>query len=54
MIASIVLQVSHGYDVRKENDPLIGLAEQGTVEFGIAAAPGAFLVDIIPAREAPH
>jgi hypothetical protein len=46
---AIILKISHGYDVMEHNDPFINLAVRALEEFCIAAAPGAFLVDFIPA-----
>lgn len=48
VVASIVFQVSHGYTVRGDEDPLVELAERATLEFSLASAPGAFLVDVLP------
>lgn len=49
-IAATVFQITHGYTVAAKDDPLIGLAERANTEFGLAAAPGAFLVDVFPIR----
>ena len=43
--------VSHGYTVTTDGDPLVELADRATREFGEAAAPGAFLVDLLPVSE---
>lgn len=50
-MAAIVFQISHGYTVSGNDDPLVKLAERANEEFGLAAAPGAFLVDIFPICE---
>lgn len=50
-VASIVFQISHGYSVTKDDDPLVQLAERATHEFSLASAPGSFFVDLLPARE---
>jgi cytochrome P450 len=47
---SIILRISHGYDTRPSDDPLVQLADKATAELGIAITPGAFLVELIPAR----
>lgn len=49
VVAAIVFQISHGYTVSGEHDPLVELAEKATLEFSLASAPGGFLVDVIPA-----
>ncbi|PCH42014.1 cytochrome P450 [Wolfiporia cocos MD-104 SS10] len=48
LIASIVFQISHGYQVKEYDDHLLQLAEQVNHEFSEAMAPGVFLVDAIP------
>ncbi|TFY62291.1 hypothetical protein EVJ58_g3958 [Rhodofomes roseus] len=48
-IASISFGVSHGYSVESLDDPLVRLAERANSEYCMAAEPGAFLVNIIPA-----
>ncbi|KAF5377278.1 hypothetical protein D9615_006445 [Tricholomella constricta] len=48
VVAAIVFQISHGYTVRDDNDPLVELAERATLEFSLATAPGAFVVDLLP------
>ncbi|KAF9456686.1 cytochrome P450 [Collybia nuda] len=47
-VASIVFQISHGYSVTKDDDPLVQLAERATHEFSLASAPGSFFVDLLP------
>ncbi|KAF7301611.1 hypothetical protein MIND_00726600 [Mycena indigotica] len=44
-----ILRISHGYEVKENNDPFVQLAEQATEQFSLATAPGAFMVDILPA-----
>lgn len=50
-VASIVFQISHGYNVSKDDDPLVLLAERATHEFSLASAPGSFFVDLLPIRK---
>ena len=45
---AIILRISHGYDVKWQNDPFIELAEQALDVFSISTQPGRFLVDIFP------
>ncbi|KAJ7228990.1 cytochrome P450 [Mycena pura] len=46
---AIILRISHGYDVKENNDPFVQLAEQATEQFSLSTAPGGFMVDLIPA-----
>ncbi|KAH9943938.1 cytochrome P450 [Amylocystis lapponica] len=48
-VAAVVYQISHGYEAKDLEDPLIRLSEQANADFSAATAPGAFLVDMIPA-----
>ncbi|KAK0438296.1 cytochrome P450 [Armillaria borealis] len=47
-IASITFLISHGYDVRPEDDPLVELADRGDQGFSESTTAGAFLVDSFP------
>lgn len=46
---AIILRISHGYEVKENNDPFIDLAEKATEQFSLATTPGGFLVDFVPA-----
>ncbi|KAJ7638494.1 cytochrome P450 [Roridomyces roridus] len=46
---AIILRISHGYVVKENNDPFVQLAEKATEQFALSTAPGAFMVDLIPA-----
>jgi hypothetical protein len=46
---SVILRISHGYEVQEGIDPFVELADQATDQFSLATAPGGFLVDLIPA-----
>ncbi|KAJ7162570.1 cytochrome P450 [Mycena crocata] len=46
---AIILRISHGYEVKENNDPFVQLAEQATEQFSLSTAPGGFMVDVIPA-----
>ncbi|EAU84306.1 cytochrome P450 [Coprinopsis cinerea okayama7 len=48
-VGSVILKVSHGYDVKEIRDPFVELAERATEQFALATAPGGHLVDVIPA-----
>ncbi len=45
---AIILRISHGYDVKWQNDPFVQLAEEALDIFSISTQPGRFLVDILP------
>ncbi|KAG1876536.1 cytochrome P450 [Suillus subalutaceus] len=45
---AIILRISHGYEVKENNDPFIDLAERAVDQFSQCTAPGAFMVDIMP------
>ncbi|TFK33360.1 cytochrome P450, partial [Crucibulum laeve] len=47
-IGSIVLSLGYGIHIKPSRDPYIDLAEQAMATITAAAAPGAFLVDMIP------
>ncbi|KAJ7067957.1 cytochrome P450 [Mycena amicta] len=46
---AIILRISHGYEVKENNDPFVQLAEQATEQFSLSTAPGGFMVDLLPA-----
>lgn len=49
---AIILKVAYGYTIKPHGpDPLIDLAEMTMTQFSLAATPGKWLVDVIPARE---
>lgn len=51
---AIILKISHGYTIEpRKPDPLVDLADKSLEEFSVAATPGRWLVDIIPACEYP-
>ncbi|KAG1781056.1 cytochrome P450 [Suillus placidus] len=45
---AIILRISHGYEVKENNDPFIDLADRAMDQFSRSTAIGAFMVDIIP------
>ncbi|KAK7449241.1 hypothetical protein VKT23_013386 [Stygiomarasmius scandens] len=47
--ASIILRISHGYEVSEDNDPFVDLAEEAVQQLTQATNPAAFFVNIIPA-----
>ncbi|KAH9476853.1 Cytochrome P450 monooxygenase 98 [Psilocybe cubensis] len=49
MAAETIMSVTYGLDVQPHDDPYIQVAEHGVEGFSIAAVPGTFLVDAIPA-----
>ena len=46
---SVILRISHGYQVKENRDPFVEIADKATEQFSLATAPGGFLVDLIPA-----
>lgn len=49
LAASTILGIAYGIDVQEENDPYVDAAERALVSLGLGIAPGAFLVESIPA-----
>jgi hypothetical protein len=48
---AFILNVTYGYQVEpRGEDPLVQLANHGLCQFAKATVPGAWLVDLIPAR----
>lgn len=45
--------MTHGLDIKLNNDRFIALADEAVYAFSVGARPGAYLVDWIPAREPP-
>jgi cytochrome P450 len=45
---AIILRISHGYEVKEDSDPFVGLADRVLAGVSEATAPGAFMVDILP------
>jgi hypothetical protein len=45
------LMIAYGYPVNDKNDPYVALVEASVNGFSESLEPGAFLVDVIPARE---
>lgn len=52
-VGSTIIDVVYGIDSERK-DYFISLADEAVRLFGQAAVPGAFLVDLIPARERPN
>jgi hypothetical protein len=44
------LSISHGYEVKENNDPFVELVDKATEQFALASAPGGYLVDVMPIR----
>ncbi|KAG1784606.1 cytochrome P450 [Suillus plorans] len=47
-VGAVILRISHGYEVKENNDPFVDLANRVTAHGSQATAPGAFMVDILP------
>jgi hypothetical protein len=45
---AIILRISHGYEVKENNDPFIDLADRAMDHFSRSTVPGAFIVDTMP------
>jgi len=45
---SIILRISHGYQVKEHQDPFVDLADKAVEQFSLSTATGAFMVDILP------
>ncbi|KAG0702324.1 cytochrome P450 [Suillus ampliporus] len=45
---AIILRISHGYEVKEDDDPFVDLADRAVDQFSRSTAPGAFMVDIMP------
>ncbi|KAG0702321.1 cytochrome P450 [Suillus ampliporus] len=45
---AIILRISHGYEVKENDDPFVDLADRALDQFSQSTAPGAFMVDIMP------
>ncbi|SJK99774.1 related to cytochrome P450 CYP2 subfamily [Armillaria ostoyae] len=47
-VAALVLRITYGYEVEKEEDDMVALVNRAMEELSVASSPGQFLVDIIP------
>ncbi|KIK38430.1 hypothetical protein CY34DRAFT_809316, partial [Suillus luteus UH-Slu-Lm8-n1] len=45
---AIILRISHGYEVKENDDPFIDLADSAMDHFSRSTVPGAFIVDTMP------
>lgn len=50
MTASVILNVSHGYRVKEDGDPLVEMANKAMRNIAVVTSPGRFLVDLLPSR----
>jgi hypothetical protein len=47
---AVILKITYGYNIEpRGNDTLVNMAGQAMQNFGAAAVPGRFLVDVLPA-----
>lgn len=44
----IILNLSHGYQVKDKDDPVVACVDEATNQFSLASQPGAWLVDLVP------
>ena len=49
---ALILRISHGYEVKEDNDPFIDLADRGMATFSDSTVPGVWMVDILPFSKA--
>ena len=42
--------MSHGYDIKGENDPFVATVDEAMEQFAVCTSPGAFLANVIPPR----
>jgi hypothetical protein len=47
---AIILKISHGYQTKENDDPIVSRVDAATNQFSEATQPGAFLVDVIHSR----
>ncbi|EIN10379.1 cytochrome P450 [Punctularia strigosozonata HHB-11173 SS5] len=45
---AIILNISHGYEPKEKDDPIVGTVDLATEQFSESTQPGAFLVDVMP------
>ncbi|KXN92569.1 O-methylsterigmatocystin oxidoreductase [Leucoagaricus sp. SymC.cos] len=45
---AIILHISHGYEVKESDDPLVELADTALGQFSLSMAPGGFVVNLVP------
>ena len=48
MACSVILKISHGYNVEGKDDPLVEMAGMAMGNFAEVTTPGRFLVDVLP------
>ncbi|KAG2356986.1 cytochrome P450 [Suillus spraguei] len=46
--AAVILRISHGYEVKENNDPIVELVNHAMDQWSRVSAPGAFLADVVP------
>jgi hypothetical protein len=44
---AIILNISHGYQTKEHDDPIVKCVDTATDQFSAATQPGAFLVDVV-------
>ncbi|KAG2119059.1 cytochrome P450 [Suillus discolor] len=45
---AVILRISHGYEVKENDDPFVDLADRVVDQWSRATAPGAFIADAVP------
>jgi hypothetical protein len=48
---AIILMIAYGYAVKEHDDPFVEVVEDAVKGFSETLEPGAYLVDVIPARQ---
>ena len=51
LAGAIILRMGFGYALKEERDELLAVVDRAVDGFIISSSPGAFLADVIPARE---
>lgn len=51
LAGAIILRMGFGYALKEERDELLEVVDRAVDGFIISSSPGAFLADVIPARE---
>ncbi|KAG1737315.1 cytochrome P450 [Suillus lakei] len=45
---AVILRVSHGYEVKENNDPFVDIADRALDHFSLGSTPGTFIADFVP------
>ncbi|KAG1852552.1 cytochrome P450 [Suillus subluteus] len=45
---AVILRISHGYEVKENDDPFVDVADRALDQWSRVTAPGAFVADVVP------